>query len=116
MGSYRDRIAGADYEVTPEQKATHRHILEHVIPARKDLAELVSFLDRHGALDREEAEKLREAVRVLDGFGIPMALLKEIDDPRAAASARMFSSMLRARREADDEDVADADEAPSMRP
>ena len=115
MGSYRNQIAGRDYEVTPDQKAAHRHILENVVPTRKDLADLVSFLDQHGAVDPNEAEKLREAVRVLDGLCIPMALLKEVEDPRSAAAARMFSGMLRSRKATEQEAPEEADSPPSMR-
>jgi hypothetical protein len=103
-GFYRTSIADRGYEVTPEQKAAHRHILEGVVPARKNLADLISFLGCHEALDSDEAHTLREALQVLDSLCIPMALLKEVEDPRQVAAARLFSSMLRTRVEPDPEE------------
>jgi hypothetical protein len=112
MSSYSMHLQENDYEVTPDQRATHKHILDSVVPARRDLAELVRFLDSHGALDQDEAAKLREAVRVLEGLCVPMALLKEVEDPRQAAASRMFSSMLRSRSEPEADE--DEDNSPSM--
>jgi hypothetical protein len=112
MGSYKASIEERDYEVTAEQRAAHLHILNNTVPVRKDLSELVLFLGRYGAVDGEEAQKLRDAVQVLDGLCIPMALLTVVEDPREAAKAQMFSNMLRSRRADDEEESTDA---PGMR-
>ncbi len=112
--SYRRALMERDYEVTPEQHAAHRHILEGVLPVKKSLDDLLGSLGRLGALDREESAKIQEALEVLGGLCIPMALLTVVEDPRQAAAARMFSSMLRAQGN-DTDDEEPTSDAPGMR-
>lgn len=112
--SYRRALMERNYEVTPEQNAAHRHILEGAVPAKKSLEQLLGSLDRLGALDRDEFAKIQDAVEVLGGLCIPMALLTVVEDPRQAAASRMFSSMLRARSNETEEDEP-ASDAPGMR-
>lgn len=112
--SYRRALMERDYEVTPEQHAAHRHILEGVVPVKKSLDHLLGSLGRLGALDREESAKIQEALEVLNGLCIPIALLQVVEDPRQAAAARMFSNMLRSCSEHTD-DEEPASDAPGMR-
>ncbi|NTF17360.1 hypothetical protein G6L37_02890 [Agrobacterium rubi] len=112
ISSYKAQLVESGYEVTPDQRATHLHILNNTVPVKKDLDELVLFLGRHGAVDAEEAQKLREAVRILDGLLVPLALLKVVEDPRETAASLMFSSMLRGQM-ADDVEQSDEDDGPS---
>jgi hypothetical protein len=83
------------------------HILDRVVPARHELRELVQFLGQYGALDAGEAQQLRDAIGVLDGLCVPIALLKVVEDPHQTAAASLFSNTLRSRAPNDhDIDVA----------
>lgn len=117
LSKYRRDLAARNFEVTPNQRATHMHILERAVPLKRDLEEFLSQLRREEALDREEAVQISDTIDLIQSLCYPMALLNVVEDPKDAAARAMFSRHLQACKVVTEQDEPEEeDDTPSFRP
>jgi hypothetical protein len=105
MDTYRDWLEERDYKVSPEEYASHKHLVTLSIPLLKELRRLAHDFGGHysfptSKFNPHEQKVLEEAIRIIDNAAIPVAMLKveqppppvilASDDPLAAKVAKRY--------------------------
>ena len=75
-GSYSAKMSEKNYEVTPEEAASHMHMLDTLVPLKTKLDDAIREIKSYGMINNDELIQLQDASNILRSIMIPQALLK----------------------------------------
>lgn len=74
--SWDNKLTSNDYQVTSDQRATHKNYLDMWVPFKKKFDRILNYGKRSGIFNQEEYDKILEVKQLMDQAAVPISLLK----------------------------------------